>query len=315
MQVLKICSQSCDGKLNNCIAVCDVSGSMGPFQMYEGKRPYPLLAAVAMSILLTQLAQPPWNGAFITFASTPQIERIPDQASLSQIALSMQYVFQPAFFDLLLTSLHRQAGWGTSTDLRKVFLDLILPMAVQNNLKPDDMVQKVCLSLIPIFSGLTICDRYSFLATCNSTPPTKDATIKRLIKTLQLLSKKLVMSCLLSSFGTWLESIMAMCQPKLTFLVFKFVSSPQSLLSMLRTKEQLMSGASGALFKSFFGKEEVAKEDEEEEFEMVAAESESEDDLDTDKPAAKVKVQEETAAEKLDKMLAAACFDGLRVFD
>ncbi|KAF9619370.1 hypothetical protein IFM89_006557 [Coptis chinensis] len=55
------------GKLKNCIAVCDVSGSM------DGT---PMEVCVALGLLLSELSEHPWNGKVITFSAKPQLHKI-----------------------------------------------------------------------------------------------------------------------------------------------------------------------------------------------------------------------------------------------
>ncbi|CAD6206516.1 unnamed protein product [Miscanthus lutarioriparius] len=55
------------GSLNNCIAVCDVSGSMNGT---------PMEVCVALGLLISELSEKPWAGRVITFSETPQIHKI-----------------------------------------------------------------------------------------------------------------------------------------------------------------------------------------------------------------------------------------------
>jgi len=57
------------GKIESCLAVCDVSGSM------EGK---PMDVAVSLSLLLAEIAEEPWRGLICTFSATPQLVRVKD---------------------------------------------------------------------------------------------------------------------------------------------------------------------------------------------------------------------------------------------
>ncbi|KAF7374282.1 hypothetical protein MSAN_00311200 [Mycena sanguinolenta] len=114
------------GTLDNAIAVCDVSGSMGSIDSkYNPKAIEPIFPAVSLSLLLAQLAKPPFNGGFITFSSTPEFVRL-DAASL---------------YDNL-EKINR-SNWNINTDLNAVFLRLILPLAIQNKIKQEDMIRRV----------------------------------------------------------------------------------------------------------------------------------------------------------------------------
>ena len=111
------------GALDNCMALCDVSGSMGSIgsarwgstrQIFK----QPVFPAVALSILVSQLAKPPFANTFITFSDSPEIVQLNPDDSLAQTAQLMD-----------------TTAWGMTTDLQAVFLKLILPLAVKNNVK------------------------------------------------------------------------------------------------------------------------------------------------------------------------------------
>jgi hypothetical protein len=81
---------------------------------------------MSLSLVLASLAKPPFNGGFITFSATPSFERLDLDKSL---------------FDLV-TELGK-ADWGMNTNLNAVFLDLLLPLAVKNNIKQEDMIKRL----------------------------------------------------------------------------------------------------------------------------------------------------------------------------
>ncbi|OCF56291.1 hypothetical protein L486_06232 [Kwoniella mangroviensis CBS 10435] len=112
-------------RLNNCIAIADVSGSMGSFFYGQKKNPSPILPCIALTLLLGELAVAPWNGAFFTFSAEPKFETIEVSLPLSERAKTLSH-----------------AHWEMSTNFYKVF-DLILATARTQKLKPDDMVKKV----------------------------------------------------------------------------------------------------------------------------------------------------------------------------
>ncbi|KAJ6256193.1 hypothetical protein Dda_9028 [Drechslerella dactyloides] len=118
------------GTLDNAIAICDVSGSMGTlwydFETKMKKRPDPIFPAVAMSILLASLAKPPFNNGFITFSADPEFIRLSDDKTFAENVSAMG-----------------SASWGMNTDLRKVFTKLLLPLAKQNNVKKEDMIKRL----------------------------------------------------------------------------------------------------------------------------------------------------------------------------
>ncbi|KAL6580639.1 hypothetical protein OROMI_008663 [Orobanche minor] len=103
------------GTLNNCLAICDVSGSMSGI---------PMGVSVALGILVSELSEEPWKGKLITFSENPQLQTV-GGSSLSERA---EFV--------------REMDWGGSTDFQKVF-DLLLQVAVGGNLKPDGMIKRL----------------------------------------------------------------------------------------------------------------------------------------------------------------------------
>ncbi|KAJ6512564.1 hypothetical protein C8R45DRAFT_1087716 [Mycena sanguinolenta] len=114
------------GTLDNAIAVCDVSGSMGSIDTkYDPAAIEPIYPAVSLSLLLAQLAKPPFNGGFITFSSRPEFVRLD----------------APSLYDNLEKM--NRSNWNMNTDLNAVFLRLILPLAIQNKVKQEDMIRRV----------------------------------------------------------------------------------------------------------------------------------------------------------------------------
>ncbi|KAK2636880.1 hypothetical protein Ddye_031672 [Dipteronia dyeriana] len=103
------------GKLRNCLAVCDVSGSM------TGT---PMEVSVALGVLVSELSDDPWKGKLITFSASPQLQKVEGNDLWSK------------------TEFVRNMPWGTNTDFQKVF-DLILQVAVEGNLKPEQMIKRL----------------------------------------------------------------------------------------------------------------------------------------------------------------------------
>jgi len=119
------------GTLDNCLAVADVSGSMGGLnysQHTKGKkRVYqPIWPCVALSMLLAQLARPPFQNTFITFSDTPELVALDADAGLVKNARSMD-----------------QANWSMNTNFQAVFVDLILPLAIKHKIKKEDMIKRL----------------------------------------------------------------------------------------------------------------------------------------------------------------------------
>lgn len=112
------------GTLENCIAIADVSGSMMSPRFSDGT--CPMDSSIALSLLIAEVTKPPFGGAFITFSTNPTVQRVDLSSSL-----------QDKYLQLC------QADWAMSTDFVAVFEKLILPMAIENKLKREDMVKRV----------------------------------------------------------------------------------------------------------------------------------------------------------------------------
>ena len=103
------------GTLSNCLAVCDVSGSMC------GE---PLTAAVSMSMLLAEISKPPYNNIFCSFAIKPVMHEIRGETLRER-------------YDNIV-----KTHWDTTTNFNAVFT-LILDRAVAVKLPPEDMIRSV----------------------------------------------------------------------------------------------------------------------------------------------------------------------------
>ena len=96
------------------VAVCDVSGSM------HGD---PIIASVALGILLAEVAHPAFKDHFITFSEVPMWHNLPAGGSLREKVASA-----------------RAAPWGQGTDLQAC-VDLILQTCVEQQVAPEEMPQ------------------------------------------------------------------------------------------------------------------------------------------------------------------------------
>ncbi|KAK4586110.1 hypothetical protein RGQ29_023338 [Quercus rubra] len=103
------------GKLTNCIAVCDVSGSMNGT---------PMEVCVALGLLVSELSEEPWKGKLFTFSQDPQLHLIKGDTLLAK------------------TEFIRKMDWGMNTDLQKVF-DQILEVAVEAKLTEEQLIKRV----------------------------------------------------------------------------------------------------------------------------------------------------------------------------
>lgn len=103
------------GKLSNCIAVCDVSGSMSGI---------PMEVSVALGVLVSELSEEPWKGKLITFSADPEMQKVEGDTLKEK------------------TEFVRRMDWGMNTDFQKVFYR-ILEVAVQGKLSEDQMIKRV----------------------------------------------------------------------------------------------------------------------------------------------------------------------------
>nr|GEX90574.1 hypothetical protein [Tanacetum cinerariifolium] len=104
-----------EGKLTNCIAVCDVSGSMSGT---------PMEVCVALGLLVSELSEEPWKGHVITFSASPQLHLVEGRDLKSK------------------TEFIKRMDWGGNTNFQRVF-DRMLEVAVRNKLSEDQMVKRV----------------------------------------------------------------------------------------------------------------------------------------------------------------------------
>ncbi|MED6163233.1 hypothetical protein PIB30_078023, partial [Stylosanthes scabra] len=103
------------GKIKNCLAVCDVPGSMYGV---------PMEVSVALGLLVSELNKEPWKGKVITFSAEPELYLIEGNDLHSK------------------TEFIREIEWGGSTNFQAVF-DRILEVAVNAKLKADQMIKRV----------------------------------------------------------------------------------------------------------------------------------------------------------------------------
>ncbi|WZZ22477.1 hypothetical protein YC2023_123864 [Brassica napus] len=103
------------GSLTSCIAISDVSGSM------TGD---PMEVSVALGLLISELTEEPWRGKMITFSGDPELQVVEGD----DLRTKTRFV--------------RRMEWGMNTDFQKVF-DLILKVAVDGRLKPEEMIRRV----------------------------------------------------------------------------------------------------------------------------------------------------------------------------
>ncbi|KAI6882660.1 hypothetical protein KC360_g5358 [Hortaea werneckii] len=115
------------GSLESAIAVCDVSGSMSGPRFPDGS--CPMDSSIGLSLLLAEITKPPFGGAFITFSAEPQVVRVGGPNDQRSFKEKVEYI--------------QRSSWSMNTDFVSVFEDLILPIAIENKLKQEDMVKQV----------------------------------------------------------------------------------------------------------------------------------------------------------------------------
>ena len=113
------------GALENSLALCDVSGSMGNIYS-NGPETEPILPAVALSMVVAQLARPPFANMFITFSESPEIVTLQEGVGVATTVDAMV-----------------NTSFGYNTDLHAVFIRLLLPLAVQHRVPREDMVKRL----------------------------------------------------------------------------------------------------------------------------------------------------------------------------
>jgi hypothetical protein len=80
-------------------------------------------------LLLSEIVEKPWGGTFITFSENPTVQKAGGADDKRTFAEKVRYIMN--------------SEWGMNTDLVKVFEQLILPIAIKNQVKKDDMVKQV----------------------------------------------------------------------------------------------------------------------------------------------------------------------------
>lgn len=119
------------GTLSSSIAVCDVSLSMTSPRFKDGT--CPMDSSIGLSLLLAETTQKPFGGHLITFHEHPKFIQVGGPDDKRSFAEKIKHI--------------TEADWGGSTDFVAVFEKLILPMAIKNKLKQEDMVKQVfCFS-------------------------------------------------------------------------------------------------------------------------------------------------------------------------
>ncbi|KAF2032240.1 hypothetical protein EK21DRAFT_61245 [Setomelanomma holmii] len=115
------------GSLQSSIAVCDVSGSMTYPHFKDDS--CPMDSAIGLSLLISEVTAPPFGGGFISFHETPTYVSIGGEQDTRGLVKQVRYIMN--------------APWGYNTNFVSVFENVILSMAISNNLNQEDMVKQV----------------------------------------------------------------------------------------------------------------------------------------------------------------------------
>jgi hypothetical protein len=108
--------------LGECIAVCNLRDTM----WYDGSSNF-VHRGVALSLIVASLAKPPFDGSIIAYSNGPTAFKL--DTSLP--------------FDEQVRQVMQRVNDSNDFDFKGVFTSLILPLAVKNEVKPEDMVKRV----------------------------------------------------------------------------------------------------------------------------------------------------------------------------
>ncbi|PHZ09114.1 uncharacterized protein RHIMIDRAFT_207070 [Rhizopus microsporus ATCC 52813] len=108
--------------LGECIVVCNLKDTM----WYESSSNF-VHRGVALSLIIANLAKPPFDGSIIAYSNGPTVFKLDTSLPFDeQVRQVMQRVNDPNEFDT-----------------KSVFTDVILPLAVKHEVKPEDMIKRV----------------------------------------------------------------------------------------------------------------------------------------------------------------------------
>lgn len=126
------------GNIQGALAVCDVSPSMrssGPWRGFERRietfkdGTTSIDSAIGISLLVAEVVDGPFGGHFISFDSYPRIFEVGGPKDQRSFKEKVKHIAETPF--------------GGSTDFVAVLEELILNTAIANQIKPEDMIQKV----------------------------------------------------------------------------------------------------------------------------------------------------------------------------
>ncbi|RCH91494.1 hypothetical protein CU097_000397, partial [Rhizopus azygosporus] len=108
--------------LRECIAVCNLRGSMRYASSSELVH-----HSAALSLIIANLAKPPFDGSIIAYSKGPTAFKLDTSLPFDEQARQ------------IMQRVHRSNDF----DLKGVFTDIILPLAVKNKVKPEDMIKRM----------------------------------------------------------------------------------------------------------------------------------------------------------------------------
>jgi hypothetical protein len=141
------------GTIQSAIAICDVSGSMQSPRFPD--RTTPMDSAIGLSLLLAEVVEGPFGGHFITFSATPKVFNVGGVSDKRSFREKVTHI--------------STSPWGMNTNFVSVFEHLILPVAVENKIKPKDMIKQVF-----VFSDMEFdaaCSETYYYGTPGDAPP------------------------------------------------------------------------------------------------------------------------------------------------
>jgi hypothetical protein len=86
-------------------------------------------SSIGLALLLAEITAPPFGGGFITFSEQPSFVTVGGENDMRDFVDKVAYI--------------AGANWSMNTNFVSVFEDLILETAIENKLKPEDMVKQV----------------------------------------------------------------------------------------------------------------------------------------------------------------------------
>lgn len=108
-----------EGKTENSLVVCDVSGSM-----FMSNNSLPAAVAISLAVYAAERNKGIFHNKFITFSAAPELQTIKGTTIVKKVANL------------------KTAHWDANTNVEAVF-DLLLQTAIRHKLSNDDMVKKL----------------------------------------------------------------------------------------------------------------------------------------------------------------------------